>query len=149
MESSTFTPAQLSGTSLANIMAKRQLITQTGVRYALKVTGATPYVNKAGTPVMIINFAAMTQYHMDAAKTLIAQGELNKAGNQVVTASPRIGKDYIPTKGEIVDVVFDEVTTASGVTGLFPVSITPLAQATKGFVTLSEEDLKALEEAGA
>lgn len=124
--------------SLKAIISKRQMIIETGVRYQLKVTGANPYVNKAGVPVMIINFAAMTAYHLAEAKKHIAAGDLVSAGNKVVTASPRIGKDYVPTKGEIVDVVFEEVVTKDGEIAIFPVSITPLTKATKGFINLDD-----------
>lgn len=90
--------------------------------HLLKVTNVTDYQGKK-----IVNFAAMTQYHMERALDAIDNGDVIAAVNSGLSANLRPGTDYIPNKGEIVKVVVDTVTTKNGVTGQFVISVSELA----------------------
>lgn len=118
------------------IITSRTLINEPG-KYRVKVTGTTPFVREDGTAVTIVNLGAMTPYHIAQAKAFIADGELQKATNQNLTSSPRSGRDFTPSKGEIVDVIIGYVTTSDGAQALLVtnMSAVPLAQAgtVKGF----------------
>lgn len=109
------------------IIASRDLITKEG-KYRVKVTNVTPYHREIGNginQVAITNFAAMTNYHLEAAKTLFAQGDYQEACNQNLSMSIR-SNDFLPAKGEIVDIVVSEITTKNEVTGLFVISMSPV-----------------------
>lgn len=101
------------------IIKSRKFISQTGA-YELRVTSVTPHEGK-----FIVNLGGMTQYHIDEAKRLLIAGEIQEAVNQSLSASLR-PTDYIPSKGEIVKTVVDEITTKNDVTGLFVMSLTEL-----------------------
>lgn len=103
-----------------NILKSRKVISGPG-KYSVKITSATPYHRSIETgpdQVAIVNFNTMTPYHKETAATLFAQGDYQEAVNQNLTTSIREG-DYMPTKGEIVDIVVEEITTNNGVKGLF------------------------------
>jgi len=119
------------------ILKSRTLIAKPG-KYRVKTTSATSFYKDLGngiSQVAIANFDAMTSYHLEAAKTLFAQGDYQEACNQKLSASIR-SNDYNPSKGEIVDIVVDEVTTKNGITGLFIVSISPVKAETASKVNM-------------
>lgn len=118
------------------IIESRKLVATPG-SYELKVTSVTPFEDK-----FIANFAAMTPYHLGEAKRLITEGEFQEATNQNISASLR-PTDYIPAKGEIVKVYLDNVTTKSGVTGLFVTSVSEVKARTTTKVSLGFDDVDA------
>lgn len=83
--------------------------------------------------VGIINFQAMTQYHDDAAETLMAQGDYDEAVNQKMTLSVFKNDDgtipNFPTSGEQVKIVVVQRTTSNNITGLFVKSWSPAPMA--------------------
>lgn len=109
-----------------NILKSRKMISKEG-KYTLKVTSVTPFhrSNEQGSDqVAIANFNGMAPYHVEAAQTLFAQGDYQEAVNQNLSASIR-ETDYLPSKGEVVDVIVEQITTNNGVTGLFVTSVIP------------------------
>lgn len=106
-----------------NILKSRQQISGPG-KYKAKVTSVTPFhrANAVGADqTHIVNFNIMTPWHTEAAKTLFAQGDIQEAINQNLSSSVRLG-DYLPSKGEMVEIVVENVTTKNGVEGLFVTS---------------------------
>ena len=94
-------------------------------KYALKVRSVNEYLRPDGTLVAIVNFDAITPYHMEVIKEHIAEGNLQEASNTVFTGSVRVGKDYVPTKGELVNVEVVDGQTKAGDAALFCGGITP------------------------
>lgn len=112
------------------IISSRKQISIPGA-YNLKVTSVG--MTKDGSK-FIANLNGMTPYHYEQAMNLFDEGteeSIQNATNQHLTASLRL-TDYLPTKGEVVKVVVEEITTNNGVTGLFVTSLSELkASSTK------------------
>jgi hypothetical protein len=121
--------AELTQQDASKIINSRSLVLGPG-KYQVKVTSITPYLHNERGLVHICNFNAMTSYHLEKAKEFGAQGEIQEAVKQNLTASQRDKVDYVPLKGEMVEIFVEEVTTKSGETGLFVTSLTAI-QATK------------------
>lgn len=125
-----------------NIIKSRKMIETPG-KYPLKVTNVTSY-NRVNdntgelTEIKIVNFSAMTSWHLKEAVELFKEGKFQEATNKSVAASLR-STDYIPMKGEIVNVIMDEITTKNGITGLFPISVTEIASKTTKNVSFDFE----------
>ena len=94
-------------------------------KYALKVRSVNQWVNPQGKTVAIINFDAITSYHMGLIKDFIKAGDLQEASNTVLTGNVRVGIDYVPSKGEIVNVEIVSGTTKAGESALFVQGVTP------------------------
>jgi hypothetical protein len=122
------------------IINSRKLIAQPAV-VQLKCTSITPFDGK-----FIANFNAMTGYHVDEAKKHLANGEYQEAVNQSLSASLR-ATDYLPSKGEVVKVIVEEITTGNGIKGLFVTSVSELKAATIGKVSILDEAVPATQDA--
>jgi hypothetical protein len=97
-------------------------------KYTLKVTnvGSINKVLPNGTIIVgIANFNAMSPEHYAKASELMKAGEYQQACNQNFSASIR-STDYMPTKGEIVDVQIGHVLNREGKEILAVTSITPI-----------------------
>lgn len=112
----------------AKIIQSRSLVTQPG-SYELQVSNVTPFNDK-----FIVNYKAMTPYHVSEAKRLAKEDDFDAAANQNISSSQR-ATDYIPSKGEFVKVQMDYVTTKSGKTGLFVVAVSPTKAMAKGKIS--------------
>ena len=75
--------------------------------------------------ISIANFAAYTQYHLDRAKEFFAVDAIQQGVNQQLTSSVR-STDYIPKKGETVEIIVDFVKLKSGEQALLVTSYHPL-----------------------
>lgn len=116
------------------ILASRKMIAAPG-KYSVKVTSVTPYTDDAGNSRHICNFAAMTPAHISGwentesgeqvqgVKQLLAAGNYDDACNLNLSSGQRPGRDYIPSKGEVVDIEVERITTSNGVAGLFVTSV--------------------------
>lgn len=129
-------------TNAIQILNSRKLITEPG-KYNLKVTSVTPF-NREETLVNITNYAAMTPYHLQQARALGAEDRWQEATNQALNSSQRIANDYLPSKGELVDVVVDEITNKDGIKILAVVSVT--AMKTKTAASINFETIEQAEE---
>lgn len=118
------------------ILESRSLISEPG-KYRVKVTNTVPFVREDGTAVVICGLSAMTQYHLHQAKQLLAAGNVQKATNQALACSPRVGRDFVPTKGEFVDIIVDFVQTKEGANALLVTSMSPVAMQQAPRVSLS------------
>lgn len=95
--------------------------------YRVKVTNVTPYSRMIGDglrQVAIANVNAKTDYHNQVAATLFAQGDYAEAANQGLSKSILEGQ-FCPMKGQMVDIVVEQITTKNGVTGLFIQDMSP------------------------
>lgn len=131
MENQVLTPEQA-----IQILNSRKLIPSVNGYYEAKVTSVTPYEGK-----FIANFNAMTEYHFSEAKRLLAEGNLDEAVNQNLSASLR-PTDYIPSKGEMLEIYVSEITTNNGVTGRFVTAIKEVKAKVASKVSFSLEDVK-------
>ncbi len=123
------------------ILNSRKLIPAIDGYYAVKVTSVTPFEER-----FIANFNAMTDYHFSEAKRLLLEGEIDEAVNQNLSVSLR-ATDYIPSKGEILEVYVSEITTKNGVTGRFVTAIKEVKAKATSKVSFSLEDIKTPAEA--
>jgi len=132
--------------SAVQIIKSRQQINEPG-KYRVRVTGTTPYVREDGTGVTICNLGAMTPYHIGQAKAYLQEGDFQSATNQNLTSSPRSGRDFTPSKGEIVDIIVNYVETKGGEQALMVTNMTavPLSQTSqvKGFDSFLSENVQA------
>lgn len=119
------------------ILNSRKLIVEPG-SFQLKVTSAVPHQRDNGDLVKITNYAAMTDYHLKQAKDLFKDEKFQEATNQALSSSQRIGKDYEPAKGEIVNVVVDRITNKDGIEILAVVSVTALKTSKAASVSFAE-----------
>lgn len=119
----------------------RKQITSAG-KYRVKVTTC----NELSTPIdrgngniqtHIANFNAMTNYQLQQAlavfQSLEEGDDHQEATNFALSSSIRYGKDYLPVKGETVDILVSEVENKDGinilvVNGIYPL---PLQQGKK------------------
>jgi hypothetical protein len=115
------------------------MISQPGA-YDLKVTAVTAYNGNH-----IVNLAAMCQAHIEKAQEYAELGQLQQAANEQYSLNAR-PTDYLPSKGEIIKVYFDTVTTKKGITGLFPTSYSELKSAPASKVVFSFGSLKSTTE---
>jgi hypothetical protein len=115
---------------LIKIVESRKMISQPGA-YDLKVTSVTPYNGNH-----IVNLSAMCQAHIEKAQEFAELGQLQNAANEQYSLNAR-PTDYLPSKGEIIKVYFDTVTTKKGITGLFPTSYSELKSSSAGKVVFN------------
>jgi hypothetical protein len=118
------------------ILSSRELIMLPGA-YDLQVTSIQPYDGK-----FICNFKAMNSYHYEEAKKFIKEEKYQEACNLQLSSSIRT-TDYIPSKGEIVRVNVAEVTTKSGIIGLFVTKVSEIkaSKTTKVNFTFDEDSV--------
>jgi len=116
---------KLSKQSAARIIASKKTIVEPGV-YDCTVTNVHPYVREKDglRQVAIINFAAKSDYHRQAAKQLMDQGDYDDAANQNMSMSVFEGSK-IPENGQAVEITVIKKTTRNGITGLFIKSWAP------------------------
>lgn len=130
--------------SAVQILNSRKLIGTEG-KFTLKVTSASPFSreNKDGSTsqVMIVNFAAMTSYQEGEARKLFKAGDYQGATNLNMSVSQLPGQ-YVPSKGEIVDVEVGTINNKDGVAILVITSIIPRKAQSASAVkfSLDEED---------
>lgn len=117
------------------IINSRKLIPNIDGYYAVKVGNITPFEDR-----FIANFDAMSPYHLDEVKTHLKAGEIDKSTNFRFTASLR-AKDYLPSKGEILEIYVSEVTTKKGITGRFVTAIKEIKAKNGASIQLSLEDI--------
>lgn len=101
-----------------SILDKRlkNIITSTG-RYELRVSTVTPYQKELSygrSQVAIGNLSAMTLHQAKMAKAAFKAGDYQEAVNQKISFSIR-DIDYMPGKGEILDVSIIEVQNKEGI----------------------------------
>ena len=95
------------------ILNSRSLITKPG-KFQVKVTNVSPFEREDGTFVMIVSYAAMTQSQLNKAVELFKKSDYQEATNQKLSSTQRIGKDFMPSNGELVNVVVDYVPSKEG-----------------------------------
>ena len=135
---------RLTKESALAIIQSRTLITGPG-KYSVKVTSVTPYVK--GDTVAIINVSAMNSFQANAAAEQFKAGDYDGAANNNLSSSAR-ANDYIPSKGEFVNIQVEEVDTKSGDKALLIVSMTEQKAASAGkvnFLSLIGEEAPAEE----
>lgn len=119
------------------ILNSRKLVTEPG-SYQLRAVSVVPF-DRDGTLVNIVNFNAMTDYHLSQAKASLKAGEYQEATNFAISTSARVGRDFTPQKGQIVEVVFDHITNKDGIEALVVVGVNALA--TKKAAAISFDDV--------
>ena len=135
---------RLSKESALAIIQSRTLITGAG-KYSVKVTSVTPYAK--GDTVAIINVAAMNAFQANAAAEQFKAGDYDGAAHNNLSSSAR-ANDYIPSKGEFVNIQVEEIETKSGDKALLIVSMTEQKAASAGkvnFLSLIGEEAPAEE----
>ena len=125
--------------SAIQILNSRILVSEEG-KYSAKVTNIVPYTREDGQEVNIIGLAAMNSYGLGQAKEKLAAGDFQGATNTNLSRSARVGQDYTPAKGEIVDFTVGYVETKDGSQALLVTSLTPMARIKAKSVKLSLDE---------
>lgn len=84
--------------SVQAILGSRISISEPG-KYKVKVTSVNEYNGR-----MIVNFNAMTPYHMELTKADINDGNLDECLNHNLSSGQRPGKDFVPEKGTFCNI---------------------------------------------
>lgn len=112
------------------ILNSRVQITEAG-KWTAKVSNTHVFTPEEGQSRTIVNFAAMTSYHVQEALKALKADEFDKATNFSMSASQLQGQ-YVPQKGETVDIEVVEHENKAGETILVVSSIIPrVAKAAK------------------
>ena len=91
------------------ILKSRVLIPSAG-KYTVKATSVNPHMREDGTMVTIVNFNAVTPYQADLAKKAFAAGDYDAAiGKGTSMSTSQLNGQYVPSKGEIVDIEVGEI----------------------------------------
>lgn len=128
--------------SAVQILNSRKLISKEG-KFTVKVTSAAPFLREnndgSKTPVTIVNFAAMTQYQLSQAQELFKTGDYQGATNLNMSASQLSGQ-FVPLKGEIVDVEVGTIQNKEGINILVVTSIVARQAEKAGTISFSLEE---------
>lgn len=108
------------------ILKSRVLIPSTG-KYTVKATSVNPFMREDGTMVTIINFNALTPYQADLAKKAFVAGDYDAAiGKGTSLSTSQLNGQYVPSKGEIVDIEVGEIYSENAESNILVVtSIVP------------------------
>lgn len=108
-----------------NILQSRSVVSEAG-KYTAKVTSVNPYTNpETGTRSTIVNFNLMTDYQASLAQKAFASGDYVGAINSTSMTASQLSGQYVPTKGETVDVEIADFVNKDGVDILVIESIIP------------------------
>lgn len=125
------------------IINSRKLLPEPG-KYTVKVTNVTPFQRPDSEILInIVNYAAMTPWQLGEAKRLFKEGDYQECTNQNLSSSQRIGMDYTPMKGEIVDIVIDIVPTKNRPEGaLLVIGVQPLRNKQASIIRFGLDDME-------
>jgi hypothetical protein len=120
--------SELTEKSAKRIIKARKLVNEPGT-YELKVEREPNFHATEERSVYIVNLGGVTPYQLSKAHSLFSEGKYQEAANEQLTTNVRVSKegeirDYLPSKGEYVQVRIENVQTKSGETGLFVTSMT-------------------------
>lgn len=111
------------------ILSSREQLSEPTMR-RVRVTGVTRYTDpNDGTTVYLTNYAAMTPDLVQKALEHLELGEFQQAGNTNLVSRQRLGIDFLPVKGQLVEIVVDWVPSRENpdVKKLRVVSVNPIA----------------------
>ena len=113
-------------TQAIQILKSRLLIPAAG-KYTVKATSVNPFMREDGTMVTIVNFNALTPYQADLAKKAFIAGDYEAAvGKGTSLSTSQLNGQYVPSKGEIVDIEVSEIYSENvGANILVVTSIVP------------------------
>ena len=113
-------------TQAIQILKSRVLIPSAG-KYTVKATSVNPFMREDGTMVTIVNFNALTPYQADLAKKAFIAGDYEAAvGKGTSLSTSQLNGQYVPSKGEIVDIEVSEIYSENvGANILVVTSIVP------------------------
>lgn len=127
------------------ILKSRKLIAVAG-KYQLRAVSVVLHTREDGTVVNIINLNAMSPYHVEQAKAQLMEGNYQEATNFAFSTNARLGRDFTPAKGEIINVIVDNITNKDGIDALMVVGISPVAVSKAASVDFSSFDDESAEE---
>lgn len=134
------------------ILNSRKLLTKPG-KFQVKVTNITPFERPgSGLLTNIVSYAAMTPFQLGEARRLFSEGDYQGATNQHLASSQRMGLDFTPTKGDLVNIVLDYIPTKGDPTvkALLVVNCSAIATETATNVNfMNEDDMNLLDSASA
>lgn len=112
---------------ILKILSSREQFTEPTKR-RVRVTGVTRYTGEDGVTVYLTNYAAMAPDGVQKAMEHLELGEFQQAGNTNLVSRQRL-TDFIPAKGELVEIVVDWVPSRENpdVKKLRVVSVNPIA----------------------
>jgi len=131
---------ELTKEQVKQIIESRKIVTEPG-QYQAKVTNVTLYTREDDTLVQINNFDLMTPWNLSEAKRLYKEGEYTEAASQKLSNNSRVGTDFCPKKGDIVNVVLDIIATKNQPNGVLLIkAIMPLETKKASAVSFGFDD---------
>jgi len=104
------------------ILKSRLLIPGAG-KYTVKCTTTNVFIREDGTQVTIVNFNALTAYQADLAKKAFIAGDYEAAtGKGTSLSTSQLPGQYVPSKGEIVDIEVSEMYSENAQANILVVS---------------------------
>lgn len=137
----------------SQILKSRVLIPSAG-KYTVKATSVNPFIREDGTATTIVNFNATTAYQLGVAKEAFLAGDYEAAvGKGTSMSTSQLSGQYVPSKGEIVDIEVSDHVNNEGIEILVVSSIVPRKAVKAANLNvdswLEEEPVAATEEAEA
>lgn len=135
---------EISKETAFNILQSRSLVAEPG-KFTAKVTSANPFPRADGTQTTIVNFNLMSPYQADLAIKAFKAGDFAGAINNTSLTASQLSGQYVPSKGETVDVEVRNHVNKNGITMLVIDSIIErkAVQARKFTMVLEEEVVEA------
>lgn len=102
---------------IKNILQSRMVIEKPG-KYQVKVNQISEYTPEGGATRFIVNLQATTKFHVARAIDALKKEEYQDALNSNLTATVFVNdgatSTYLPSKGEIVNVIVSEMINKAG-----------------------------------
>ena len=109
--------AELTQEDLGKIFSGRVALSPADAGAKIRLEVSSVHVNtgenKEQSP-MIVNLKAYSGYHLDRAKELAAEGDMQGAANQNLSKGIRL-TDFVPSKGDVVDCIIETYTNSEGI----------------------------------
>lgn len=119
-----------------NILNSRTLVNEAD-KFRVKVTSVNPFTREDGTQTTIVNFAAMTPFHVQKATKAYKEGRYDEAVNGTSLTASQLNGMYVPSKGETVDIMVEDFVNKDGINILVVSSILPIKAKTAKKFSLS------------
>jgi hypothetical protein len=109
---------------LALQILNSRILVGSPTKITCKCTSSNDYFGREGVKA-IANFNVTTPFHMEKAKVAFMDGDYDGAINGTSLSASIRTNDYMPAKGELVDLEIGEYTTKDGDTALGIMNIIP------------------------
>lgn len=123
------------------ILQSRVLVAEPG-KYTVKCTSTNLFTDESGTRT-IVNFNVMTPYQAELATKAFKEGNYEGAtGKGTSLSTSQLQGQFVPQKGEVVDIEVSNHVNKEGITILVVSSIVPRKAIQAKAFSLAEEEVE-------